>query len=348
MEAYFDVREPGSYGSIESLYRTMKRKGKPATYKQVAGWLAEQDAYTLHKPVRRRFPRRKTYSRGIDYLWQADLVDVAHLSEQNDDHRYLLTVIDVFSKYAWAIPLKRIDAKSVADAFDEIFDGGRKPLKLQTDKGKEFVNSSLQKKLKDEGVQFYVSQNEDIKASVVERFNRTLKTKMWKYFTHRDTLRYVDVLTDMIASYNDTRHRTIGRAPSSVNSTNEADVRRRMYGDEEATSKPKLKVGDKVRISKARRVFDKSYLPNWTEEIFTVTEALRTVPVTYRLKDYGDEELLGGFYENELQPVAKTDEVFKIEKILKTRRRGGIKEYFVKWRGYPEKFNSWIAEADLV
>ena len=348
MEAYFDVREPGSYGGVDSLYRTMKRKGRPVTYKQVANWLAGQDVYTLHKPVRRRFPRRKTYSRGIDYLWQADLVDVVHLSEQNDGHRYLLTIIDVFSKYAWAIPLKRKDAKSVSDAFDEIFAGGRKPVKLQADKGKEFVNVPLQKKLKDEGVQFYVSQNEDIKASVVERFNRTLKTKMWKYFTHRDTLRYVDVLADMIASYNDTRHRTIGRALSSVNSTNEADVRRRMYGDEEATAKPKLKVGDKVRISKARRVFDKSYLPNWTEEIFTVTEALHTFPVTYRLKDYGDEELLGGFYENELQPVTKTDEVYKIEKILKTRRRGGIKEYFVKWRGYPEKFISWIAEDDLV
>ena len=81
-----------------------------------------------------------------------------------------------------------------------------------------------------------------------------------------------------------------------------------MYGDEETTVKPKSKVGDKVRIGKARRVFDKSYLPNWTEEIFTVTEALRTVHVTYKLKDYGDEELLGGFYEHELQPVTKTDE----------------------------------------
>ena len=121
-----------------------------------------------------------------------------------------------------------------------------------------------------------------------------------------------------------------------------------MYGDEEATAKPKLKVGDKVRISKARRVFDKSYLPNWTEEIFTVTEALCTFPVTYRLKNYGDEELLGGFYENELQPVTKINEIYKIEKILKTRRRAGIKEYFIKWSCYPEKFNSWIAEADLV
>ena len=126
------------------------------------------------------------------------------------------------------------------------------------------------------------------------------------------------------------------------------DVRRRMYGDEEMTVKPKLKVGDKVRINKTRRVFNKSYLPNWTEEIFTVTESLRTIPVTYKLKDYGDEEMLVGFYEYELQPVTKTDEVFKIGKILKTRRRLGTKEYFIKWRGYPKKFNSWIAEADLI
>ena len=159
-------------------------------------------------------------------MWQADLVHIDHLSEQNDGNHYLLNVIDVFSKYAWAIPLQRKDTKNVSDAFDEIFAAGRKPVKLQTDKGKEFVNASLQKKLKDEGVQFYVGQNEDIKASVVERFNRTLKTKLWKYFTHRDTLRYVDVLADMIASYNDTYHRTIGRPPSSVNRTNEVDVRR--------------------------------------------------------------------------------------------------------------------------
>jgi phosphoenolpyruvate synthase/pyruvate phosphate dikinase len=153
-----------------------------------------------------------------------------------------------------------------------------------------------------------------------------------------------------VQSYNDTYHRSIGRAPSSVNDENQAAIHLRMYGgdDESPVARPKLKVGDKVRISKARRVFDKSYLPNWTEEIFTVTEVLRTSPVTYKLKDYGGEELLGSFYEWEVQRVVKQDEVYKIEKILNTRRRRGVKEYFVKWRGYPDKFNSWVTEADLV
>ena len=144
MEAYYDVKAPGSYGGIDALYRLMKQRGENVTRKQVANWLAEQETYGLHKPVRRRFARRKIYSRGIDYLWQADLVDMSHLVEENDGYRYLLTVIDVFSKQAWVKKLKKKDGKSVTDAFNEIF-VTRKPVKLQTDKGKEFLNTTFQR-----------------------------------------------------------------------------------------------------------------------------------------------------------------------------------------------------------
>jgi hypothetical protein len=346
MDAYYDVRQPGSYGGVQALYRLMKMKDPTVTKKRVVDWLSEQQTYSLHKPVRRRFARRKIYSRDIDYLWQADLVDMSHLADNNDGYRYLLTVIDVFSKYAWALPLKKKDSKTVLEAFENIF-ARRKPIKLQTDKGKEFVNAALQKKLKDRGIRFYVSQNEDIKASVVERFNRTLKTKMWKYFTHRNTYKYVDVLQDMLHSYNNTYHRTIGRSPSSVKSEDVPEIRTKMYGLASETGKPKLKIGDKVRISKTRRTFDKGYLPNWTEEIFTISETRSTSPPTYLLKDYDGEQIEGTFYDTEVQKVVKQDEVFKIEKILKTRRRRGAKEYLVKWKGYPEKFNSWVKEADV-
>jgi transposase InsO family protein len=347
MEAYYDVRTPGSYGGVNALYRTMKSKDKSITKKQIVDWLATQDAYTLHKPIRRRFVRRKIYVRNIDYLWQADLVDMSHFADSNDGFRFLLTVIDVLSKYAWVQPLKRKDSKSIIDAFDLIF-GERRPQKLQTDKGKEFVNAAFQNKLKDYGVQFYTSENEDVKASVVERFNRTLKTKMWKYFTHRNTYKYVDVIQDMVHSYNHTYHRTIGRSPASVNKDNETTVLKRMYGDEVPTTiSPRLRPGDKVRISKTRHTFDKGYLPNWTEEIFTVSEVARTSPPTYVLEDYDGEKLQGSFYDKELQRIIKTDDVYKIEKIIRSRRRQGIKEYFVKWRGYPEKFNSWVKESDV-
>ena len=345
MEAYYNPKEPGSYGGIDALYRLMKQKGENVTRKQVVDWLAEQETYGLHKPARRRFTRRKIFSRGIDYLWQADLVDMSRLVEENDGYRYLLTVIDVFSKHAWVKKLKKKDSKNIT--FDEIF-VTRKPFKLQTDKGKEFLNATFQRRLAELQIQFYVSQNDDIKASVVERFNRTFKTKMWKYFTHKSTARYVDVLDDLLHSYNRTRHRTIGCAPIEVTKENESAIRERMYG-KEVTSKSsaKFKVGDKVRISKTRRAFDKGYLPNWTEEVFTVTDVVDTKPRTYKLEDYGKEKIEGSFYENEIQRVVKSDDIFKIEKVLSTRKRKGVKEYFVKWKGYPEKFNSWIGESDL-
>ena len=344
MEAYFNIRSPGSYGGVQALYRLMKGK---ATKKQVVDWLANQDAYTLHKPIRHRFPRRKTFARDIDYLWQADLVDMTHLADYNDGYRYILTVIDVFSKFAWVIALKKKDAKTVAETFQSIIND-RKPIKLQTDKGKEFINAFFQDKLRERGIQFYVSQNEDIKASVVERFNRTLKTKMWKFFTHRNTYRYVDVLQDMVHSYNNTFHRTIGQAPSSVKKEDVPKLREKMYGiDNDVNARVKLKVGDKVRISKTRRTFDKGYLPNWTKEIFSVSEAIATTPPTYKLVDYGGEEVKGSFYDKELQRVDKKDEIYKVEKILRTRRKRGVKEYFVKWRGYPEKFNSWVKETEI-
>lgn len=346
MEAYYDVSEPGSYGGIHALYRLMRKKGSKVTLKQVKEWLATQEAYGLHKPTRRRFTRRKIYARGIDYLWQADLVDMNHLAEDNDGFRYLLTVIDVFSKYAWVVPLKRKDSQSVTGAFEHIF-SERKPSKLQTDKGREFTNSVLQNKLAARGIQFYTSQNEDIKASIAERFNRTLKTKMWRYFTHRSTNRFIDVLQDLVQSYNNTYHRTIGRTPASVTVDDVQELRERMYGESQLLAAPLLKVGDKVRISKTRRTFDKGYLPNWTDEIFTVVETMATTPPTYRLEDYGGERIQGSFYDKELQAVVKTDDVYKVEKILNSRRRRGVKEYLVKWKGYPDKFNSWVKESDL-
>jgi hypothetical protein len=343
--AYYNVRSPGSYGGVNALFRAMKGK---ATRKQVVNWLSEQETYSLHKPVRRRFPRRKIYSRDIDYLWQADLVDMTHLAEYNDGYRYLLTVIDVFSKYAWVVPLKKKDAKTVMEAFDSIF-VKRKPLKLQTDKGKEFINITFQNKLRENNIKFYVSQNEDIKASIAERFNRTLKTKMWKYFTHHNTYKYIDILQDMVYSYNNTFHRTIKQTPSSVKKEDVPAIHERMYANSTITDThpPHLKVGDKVRISKTRHTFEKGYLASWTEEIFTVSEVIKTSPPTYKLIDYDGESVMGSFYEYEVQRVVKTDNTYKIEKILKTRRRKKVKEYFIKWRGYPDKFNSWVKEIDL-
>ena len=180
--AYYTPKQPGSFGGVDALKRATKIK--TSTLKD---WLSYQDPYTLHKPVRRTFPRRRVVVSGIDSQFQADLIDVQRLKKDNDGFAYLLTVIDVVSKYAWTVPLKNKTGPKLIAAFEHIFAQGRKPLKLQTDKGTEFLNKPFQKFLKEEGVEFFTTENEDIKASVVERFNRTIKEKLWRYFTKKKT-----------------------------------------------------------------------------------------------------------------------------------------------------------------
>lgn len=309
-------------------------------------FLAKQDAYTLHKPRRIRFSRRKTYSKGIGDLYQIDLVDVSKLSPYNDGMRYILTCIDVFTKRAWGISVRTKSGRDVSEAFEKILaDGKCMPNMVQSDKGTEFLNSTFQSMLQRHGIKFYTSENEDLKASVVERFNRTLKTKMYRYFTYKNTRRYVDVLMDLLDSYNNTHHRSIGMAPAEVNVDNEDVVRARLYPLKPKSYKWKYNVGDRVRISMQRRPFRKGFLGEWSEEIFEITTRQPTIPVTYELKDLAGEPIKGKFYEPEIQKVLKSDdERFDVDRILKTRKRDGKIQYLVSWKGYPSKFNSWVDE----
>jgi len=142
--------------------------------------------------------------------------------------RYLLTCIDVFSKRAWAVPVRTKSGPDVTEAFEKILDDEQCNM-VQSDKRTEFLNSTFQSMLRRRGIHFCTSENEDLKASVVERFNRTLKTKMYRYFTHANTRRYVDVLDDLLHWYNNTYHRSIGMAPAEVSVGNEHQVRERLY-----------------------------------------------------------------------------------------------------------------------
>jgi len=222
--AYTTPSLPGSFGAEQNL----KRYGGKF-YVDTVRYLSKQDAYTLHKQGRIRFPRRETYSKGVGDLYQADLVDMTNISRYNVATRYLLTCIDVFSKKAWFVPLLSKTGGHVTEAFEKILESGGDRQMLHTDKSSEFVNSSFQQMLKRHNIFFYTSKNEDIKAAIMERFNRTLKTKMYHYFTFKNTWRYIDVLQDLVDSYNPTRHRFIGMSPDEVTVANEAMVRSRLY-----------------------------------------------------------------------------------------------------------------------
>ena len=268
-------------------------------------------------------------------------------SKDNKGFRYLLTVIDVMSKYAWAVPLKDKTGKSVVAAFEKIMkESDRKPIKLWVDKGKEFYNKVMNEFLKENHIDRYSTESE-LKAAVIERFNRTLKTIMWKYFTAKQTFRYVDVLDQLLKTYNNKMHTTIRMAPTDASKPeNETELFDRLYPEKVQTKvKAKFSVGDRVRISKYKTLFAKGYWPNWTEEVFVITEVRPTVPVTYKLNDWQNEPVYGSFYERELQKA--NQEVFIIEKVIRRRTKNGHKEVYVKWRGYSDEFNQWIPESDV-
>ena len=343
MEAYTDPPHAGSFRGVESIKRHAKVGVNTARE-----WLMGEKSYTLHKQSKTKFRRRRTIARGINELWQADLVDLSLLSTENNSQRYLLTCIDVFSKYARVEPLKNKTGSTLTAAFTKMIEDQQCKL-LQTDKGTEFLNSSFQKLLKDRNIRHNTSEIDDIKAAVVERFNRTLKNVMWRYLTHTSSGRYIDVLPQLVSSYNNTYHRSVKMAPSEVTAQNEAVVRRRLYPSAALPPKWRYKVGQTVRIKQSKRVFKKGYEPSWTEEVFTIASLYPSDPPTYIIKDLLGEEIKGKFYEQEIQPIThNTDDTYIIERVIKTRRRGKRTEYFVKWRNYPEKFNSWVDDITTI
>ncbi|GBM60754.1 Putative uncharacterized transposon-derived protein F54H12.3 [Araneus ventricosus] len=329
-------RETGYCGINE-----LKRKTE-ASKKDIRDFLHTQDVYTRYKPIIRKFKRRRTYVSHIDDQSQADLLFMKPFSKYNDGTNYLLTVIDIFSKYSWAIPIKRKTGLEVTGAFKRIFKD-RIPEKLQTDKGTEFINKHTQKLFKDNNIHWFTTENVEIKCSVVERFNRTINTKIRKYLAANHTNRYLDVLDKLLKNYN-SYHRSIKMTPVEASKEeNESLVYKNLY-KEKVIKKSKYKIGDTVRISKYKETFTRGYDPTFSEEIFTISEILKTDPITYRIKDLNGKEIKETYYEYEMVKYNKKDELFKIEKIIK--KKGD--KLFVKWLGYPDEFNSWIITENLV
>ena len=256
--------------------------------------------------------------------------------------------MDVFSKYGWIRGLKDKKTETVSKAFDDIFKSSKRlPKMLWTYKGSEFISKHFKEFLKREGIELYHTENEE-KSSVVERWNKTMKNRMWKMFTVNNNTIYWDKIDKLVDDYNNARHSSIKMTPVEASKKkNESKVWSNLYGDSIylKPGKSKFAIGDRVRISKyKRKVFDKGYTPNWTEEIFVIDKVLPTKPVTYRIVDLMGEEIKGSFYNQELQKTKQ--QTFRMEKII--RRDNKKKIALVKWSGYPDKFNSWISSKDLV
>lgn len=333
---YYDFKNPASFGGVVKL-----AKAASSSTRKAKEWLMTQDTYTLHKPVKYKFSRRKILSYGIGDLIQCDLVDMSKFAKYNGGNKFLLTVIDVFSKFAYAIPLKNKKAATLVNALEKLIERLGSVSNIQTDKGGEFYNKRVRDLFKKHKINHYSSYSEN-KAAVVERFNRTLKNKLYRIFTHRGNSKYIDVLQSVLNSYNESVHRSTGLAPSQVTPKLESSIFKKLYGYV-ADVKFKFALGEQVRISKAKKTFRRGYLPNWTDEVFTVYKRYPSMPPTYLLSDLKQNVVDGRFYEEELQKVVKSStDYWRVEKILKTKGTGSNKEYFVKWLGFSNEHNSWV------
>ena len=297
-------------------------------------------ANELHKPLRHKFPKRFVFVRNVDDIWGADLIDMRKLSKENDDFKYVLMVIDVFSKYGWVVPLKYKTGDEVKTALESIFTK-KIPRKIWSDAGNEFYNTKVKRLLKKHNIEIYSTENEE-KCSVIERWNRTIKTQLWKYFTANGTHRYIDILQPLIDKYNSTKHRSIGMTPADARKpSNYQQVFKNLYFKKvKANLGPaKFKVGNKVRLAVKKDRFEKAYIINWSDRVYTIKEVKNTIPRTYTVEDEHKKQHKGTFYEQELQ-LNKEDR-FRIEKILKYKTENGKKYGLVKWIGYDNSFNSW-------
>ena len=293
----------------------------------------EQLAEERHKPIIKKLKKRKVYSTFRDNIWGVDLADMQLLSKYNKGIRFLLCVIDIFSKYAWVVPLKDKKGISIVKAFQSILNqSNRKLNKIWVDKGSEFYNAYFKKWLRDNNIVMYSTHNEG-KSVVAERFIRTLKSKIYKYMTSISKNVYIDKLDDIVDGYNNTYHTTIKMKPIDVKDNTYINAEKEINNKD-----PKFKVGDHVY----KNIFAKGCMPNWSEEVFVIKKVKNTVPWTYVINDLNGEEVAGTFYEKELQKT--NQEEFRIEKVI---RRKGDKLY-VKWKGYYNSFNSWIDKASLV
>ena len=286
-----------------------------------------------HKPIIRKFEKRNAHSSFVDNIWGADLADMQLWSKFNEGFCFLLCIIDTYSKYAWVIPSKHKKGITITNTFQKMLvESGYKPNKIWVDNGSEFYNRSMKSWLEKND---YTSWT---KICSCWKFIRTLKNKTYKYMTSVLKNVYIDKLDDIVNKYNNMCHSTIKMKPVDVKWSTYIDFDKKNNKED-----PNLKVGDHVRISKYKNIFEKGYLPNWSEENSVVTKFKNAVLWTYVIGDLNGEEIFGTFFNKELQ---KANQDFTIEKVIK---RKGDKLYVkCKWKGYDNSFNSWIDKKDIV
>lgn len=343
---YYNPKHSASFSSRARLAKAAGVSRKKATQ-----WLLGEEVYTTHAPARQNSKNVGFYNiYRPNQLWEVDISDLSMLIEANYPYRYMLVVIDVHSKQAQARALKFKNSVEASKAFKDILDESQvSPKMVQADAGGEFLGRPFQNLLKKYNILFRVAANKH-KASVVERVQRTLKSKLYKVMAWKETEKWTDLIPLIVHSYNNTPHSALGKlAPNQVDEKNSYAVWENNYltrmRERALFATPKFFKNDFVRVSKHKKTFEKGYTQSFSTEVYKIRDVVKKNGVfMYELQSLVGDILRGLFYTHEIQRVYYTPEsTFKIEKILDRRKReGGELEYFVKWKNWHASHNSWI------
>ena len=354
LDLYQDAKIPNSYDSIQRLLQSAKNFLPSIKREDIVNFLKIQKAYTLHRVTNKKILCRRVLAPKPGIIASCDLADLSSLSRYNKGYRYILVFVDVFSRFAQCIPLKRKDANSVHSALNKILNSGHfnNLKRLNTDEGREFYNAKVKKLLTSKDITLYIVSSREIKAAIAERFTHTLNGKLFRSMTHQNTKKYIHILPDIIKSYNLTQHRG-NHTPAEIHQlTNPDEIQlqfKRMYKIPSSSHKPiisTLSVSEYVRLSQIKPTFKKGYTIQNTLKIFKIIRVDTTQsPTIYFLEDLQGEPIKGIFYREELIPTTRPD-IYQID-IIRSKIVSGRKKLLAKWRGYPDQFNSWIDESQI-
>lgn len=354
MEAiYKDISSPGGLGGENKLYKESLRKKIDVNRTDVKNFLRSQSSYTKHLIQPNKFPRRYFM---VSRAGKTICFDIAYLidySLSNNGFKYLLVGVDMFSRYLNVFPLKSLKASEISENLNLFFKNNIFSYeKIFTDLGSEFIAKQSRAVYKKYNILHYSTENREIKASLVEIVIRTLKQKIGKYITHFNTERYIDVLPEIINTYNHTDHRgLLYHKPIDIHlMLNQDDIHifamkvyKRKFKHTPLT-KVLLQTGTVVRLKHTRssqHVFRKAYHVRNTEELFKIINVNNHhVPVTYKVADLENSEIKGNFYRQEIVPCLDS-ELYKIN-ILKKRKRKNKIEYLVQYINYPASTPRWV------
>ncbi|KAL3080977.1 hypothetical protein niasHS_012705 [Heterodera schachtii] len=315
---YKDLSSPVAFTSVEPLLKEARKSQPKINRSDVQNYLATQRTYTLHRQAKRRYRRLPTLAPGLHTEWQADLAIFDRLVKQNRGYSYLLVCIDTLSRQVFVEPVKTKTSTNMIIAFGRIFKRSKYiPWKVLTDQGKEFTARAVQQFFRTNDVEhFCMLTSPQFHAGMAERANRSIKERLYRYFTERNTYKWIDVVQDFVRAINHSPNSTIGMCPADVNFQNAEALRQKLHNAAENVVRhpPKYRVGDRVRIEKYKHVFQKGYLPRFTNELFTVAEVhSERSPVVYRLRDDKNEIISGTVEQQFVQVEWQTGNTVRIE-----------------------------------